>query len=83
MRPKIKQTVFDYNRRNFKELGATIETETCGTAESAVDINHDWLKWKEKSRIAVCGIIPKKTIGNASNPARTNGKIIHAIMKKT
>ena len=83
VRPKIKRTVFDYNRGNFDEPGASIEAETCGTAESAMNVNHDWLKWKEQCHIAVCGIIPKKTIGNASNPAWTNGEIIHAIMKKT
>ena len=68
-RPKIKRTVFDYNRGNFDELRATLEAvDLYGTVESAVDINHGWLNWKEQFLSAVCRSIPRKTISNVNNP---------------
>ena len=82
-RQKIKRTVFDYNRGNFDELRATLETvDLYGTVKSAVDINHGWLNWKEQFLSAVCGSIPRKTISNVNNPPWINGEIIHAIRKK-
>ena len=82
-RPKIKRTVFDYNRGNFNELRATLETvDLSGAVESAVDINHGWLKWKELFLSCVRGSIPVKTISNVNNPPWINGEIIHAIRKK-
>ena len=82
-RPKIKRTVFDYNRGNFNELRATLETvNLSGAVESAVDINHGWLKWKELFLSCVRGSIPVKTISNVNNPPWINGEIIHAIRKK-
>ena len=82
-RQKIKRTVFDYNRGNFDELRATLETvDLYGTVKSAVDINHGWLNWKEQFLSAVCGSIPRKTISNVNNPPWINGEIIHAIGKK-
>ena len=82
-RQKIKRTVFDYNRGNFDELRATLETvDLYGTVKSAVDINHGWLNWKEQFLSAACGSIPKKTISNVNNPPWINGEIIHAIRKR-
>ena len=82
-RPKIKRTVFDYNRGNFNELRSTLETVDLSVAvESAVDINHGWLKWKELFLSCVRGSIPVKTISNFNNPPWINGEIIHAIRKK-
>ena len=66
--PKIKRTVFDYNRENFDGLRATLETvDHCGAVDQAVDINHSWLKRKELLLSAVRGNIPVKTIGNVNN----------------
>ena len=80
-RPKIKRTVLDYNRGN--ELRATPETiGLCGAVQSAVDINHGWLKWKELFLSGVRDSIPVKTICNVNNPPWINGEIIHAIRKK-
>ena len=82
-RPKIKRTVLDYNRGNFNELRATLETvDLCGAFESAVDINHGWLKSKELFLSGVRGSIPIKTICTVNNPPWINGEIIHAIRKK-
>ena len=82
-RPKIKRTVFDYNRENFNELCATLEAvDLSGAVESAVDINHGWLKWKELFLSCVGGSIQVKTISNVNNPPWINGEIIHAIRKK-
>ncbi|CAB3981174.1 Hypothetical predicted protein [Paramuricea clavata] len=72
-RPKIKRSVFDYNRGNFDGLRATLESvDLCGAVESAVDINHGWLKWKELFLSGVRGSIPIKTISNVSNPPWIN-----------
>ena len=82
-RPKIKRTVFDYNRGNFNELRATLETvDLSGAVESAVDTNHGWLKWKDLFLSCVRGSIPVKTISNVNNPPWINGEIINAIRKK-
>ena len=67
-RPKIKRTVFDYNRGNFNKLRATLETvDLRGAVESAVDTNHSWLKWKELFFSGVRGSIPVGTINNVNN----------------
>ena len=75
-RPKIKRTVFDYNRGNFNELRATLETvDLCGAVESAVDINHGWLKWKELFISGARGSIPVKIrLGSTVRYSTLSGK---------
>ncbi len=54
-RPKIKRTVFDYNRENFNSLRATLQTvDLCGAVETAEDVDHGWIRWKAGADPAIC-----------------------------
>ena len=59
-RPKIKRTVFDYNRENFNSLRATLQTvNLCGAVETAEDVDHGWIRWKPGRS---CSSVPSATI---------------------
>lgn len=80
---KPNRTVYDYRRGDFIGLRSALQSLNLSNIfQDGVDINLDWLRWKDAFMSAVADFIPSKKIKGKNSPPWITGKILHYLRKK-